>query len=272
VITELVARLLGKAQDEIEDIEEEESPDEEAQAAHAGSYEWMRHSIQEHLSELKGSDGLSVYCEIIATYSNYAIYKEGDDYFRIDFKRSGDKLNFGEPQEVDPVYQPTAKASAEEGGDDPDADDTGILIQGEESNMSDEKDTQIEELKASLDAANATLNAMKAAQDAKEADETATQRAQERLAEIEKIVPVKDELKAALLASLKGMDDAAYEVAKANFAASAEIAAGIAPGEEIENPDPTPSQNPQAVPDAEMAKLREEAQAQFGTGQSEVKE
>ena len=253
----------------------------EAHAAHEGSFEWLRRALGDHLVGEGSMDGQPSEMFVIATYPNYAIYQEGDSYFRIDFKRSGEKLNFGEPQEVDPVYQPTAKASVEEDGVDP-ADDTGTQSQGDETTMTltpDEalaaKDEQIEELKATLDAVRNTLNEMKAAQEAREADEKAEDRANERMAELEKIVPVKDELKPALHASLKALDDSAYEVVKASFAASAEIRAGIAPGDEITNPDPTPdhSKDSQKVSDTELDTFRKEAQAQFGTGQqSEDKE
>lgn len=244
----------------------------EVHAAHQGSFEWLRHELQDHLME----DGSS-YPMIIATYSNYAIYQDGDKYFRIDFTRSGDKLNLGEPQEVDPVYQPIAKASAEEGGVVP-AEDTGNHNQGESKTMTATpeelqaaKDAQIEELKASLDAVTQTANELKAAlgareaaDAAREAAEKATKLADERMAEIEKIVPVKDELKAALLENFKVLDDAAYEAVKASFAASAELRAGIAPGEGLENPDATPSKDEQKVPEATLKQFREEAKAQFG--------
>lgn len=280
VIKEIVALLTGSSHKESEEFNEQEQNDVNAElsAAHEGSYEWLARSLQGHLSAGKSTDA-PAYHYIIATYSNYAIYQEGADYFRIDFKRSGDKLNFGEPQEVDPVYQPTVSASAEESGDDP-AVNTGNPNQGEQNTMNPEElkaaqDVQIAELKASLDAANVTLNEMKASQDARDEADKAKARADERMVELEKIVPVKDELKAALHENLGKIDDAAYEALKATFAASAELRAGIAPsGEGITNPDPTPNtKDTQKVSEADLKQFQQEAQAHFGTGQkSEDKE
>lgn len=283
VVKELISRLkksfdLEEAEAESEEEEEETETTgalaHEAEAAHEGSYEWIRRAIQDHL--VAASGGMA-YCEVIATYSNYAIYKDGDDYFRIDFKRSGGQLNFGEPQAVDPVYQPTAKASTEEGGDTP-VDDTGTLNQGEISNMTPEEaqaaKDEIAQLQASLNDANKTLADMKAAQDARDAEDSANKRADERMAEVEKILPVKEDLKAGLRESLKTLDDAAYEVLKANFASAKTIAAGIAPGDEIENPDPTPgTKDSQEVPEAAMKQFQAEAMAWSGqANKSEDKE
>lgn len=282
VLKEIAARLMGTYKDPAEEEEfdpkKQDGVNAELSAAHEGSYEWLARSLQEHLSAGKSADA-PTYHYIVATYSNYAIYQEGADYFRIDFKRSGDKLNFGEPQEVDPVYQPTVSASAEESGVDS-AANTGNPNQGEENTMNPEElkaaqDDQIAELKASLDAANVTLNEMKANQDARDEADKAKARADERMVELEKIVPVKDELKAALHENLGKIDDAAYEALKATFAASAELRAGIAPSDEkITNPDPTPNtKDSQKVPEADMKQFQEEAKAQFGTGQkSEDKE
>lgn len=276
VIKELIARLSGTYEESDKEQRDQDDINAELSAAHEGSFEWTARMVQEHLSAGKSPD-TPTYHYMIATYSNYAIFQEGASYFRIDYKRSGDKLNFGEPQEVDPVYQPTAKASAEEGGDDP-AENTGKTRKEVENDMTPEEaqaaqTAQIAELKAALDTANATLNDMKAADGAREADKKAETQANDRLAEIEKIVPVKDEHKTALHANLKSLDDASYEVLKAAFAASVEIAAGVAPGDKIENPDPTPDKDSQKVPEADMKKFQEEAQAQFGSGpQSEDKE
>jgi hypothetical protein len=280
VIKEVVARLTGtykEPRDGDDEAQAQDAINEELSAAHEGSFEWLARNLQEHLSANR-SMSEPTYHYVIATYPNYAIYQEGADYFRIDYKRSGDKVNFGEPQEVDPVYQPTASASAEEGGVDP-AENTGTLIQGEEELMSEKTQEELQaaqaqnaELKASLDAMSSKLDEMKAALEARdaadaarEAAEQANTKATERLAELEKIVPVKDELKAGLLENLKAVDDVAYEAIKASFAASAELRAGIAPGEGIENPDPTPGKDSQKISDAEKAQFAKEAQAQFGT-------
>lgn len=284
VIKEIGARLASAFKTEPDQPEEPEFNAEaqdvknaELSAAHEGSYEWLGRALQEHLSAGQSPDQ-PAYHYIIATYPNYAIYQEGTDYFRIDYKRSGDKLNFGEPQEVDPVYQPTAKASAEASGEVP-ADNTGNLIQGEENTMSATpeellaaKDEQIAELKATLDAVNIAVGEMRAAQAAREAADAAKTLADERLAELEKITPVKEEAKAALHESLSKIDEPAYEAVKAAFAASAEVRAGIAPTDAITNPNEPGSKNEQHVPEADMEAFRAEAQAQFGSGlQSEDK-
>jgi hypothetical protein len=280
VIKEIVARLSG-AQPEAQTSSNQDDLNAEIAAAHDGSFEWIARKVQEHLAAGQSEDSPS-YHYMIATYPNYAIYQEGADYFRLDFKRSGDKLNFGEPQAVDPVYQPTAKASAEEGGIEP-AEDTGTTSQGDTKDMSDTAEVQASEalaaataqltaLQASLDAANATLDEMKTKEQAREAADAANTLADSRMSELEKIVTINEEAKAALRENLKSLDDAAYEVVKATFSSSADIAAGIAPGATIENPDPTGTDT-KTVPAAEMEKLQKEAQAQFGSGQkSEDKE
>lgn len=255
------------------DASAQDDKNSELSAAHEGSFEWLGRSLQEHLNANRSADQMA-YHYVIATYPNYAIYQEGADYFRIDYKRSGDKLNFGEPQKVDPVYQPTAKASAEASGDDP-ADNTGNQNQGENDTMSATpeellaaKDEQITELKAAFESVSEKLQGVLDAQAAKEADEKATATANERLAELETINPIKDEkVKSNLQASLKALDDAGYEALKSAFAASAELRAGIGPTDQIVNPDePGTSKNDQSVADADMKALQAEAAAQFGTG------
>lgn len=258
------------------DAEAQDLKNAEISAAHEGSFEWLGRALQEHLNASRtGDSDMPAYHYIIATYPNYAIYQEGADYFRIDYKRSGDKLNFGEPQAVDPVYQPTAKASAEASGDDP-ADNTGNQNQGENDTMSATpeellaaKESENAELKAALDKVTETLNEMKAAQDAKDAEVKANALADERLAELEKIsdAPLKDETKTALRESLKTIDDAAYGAVKSAFAAAAEIKAGVGPTEPIKNPDePGTKKNEQAVAEDDLKALQAEAAAQFGTG------
>lgn len=251
---------------------------QEALAAHAGSFEWLMRNLQDHLQANRsssGEDSMPAYAAVIATYPNYAIYAEGDSYFRIDYKRSGDKLNFGEPQEVDPVYQPTAKASAEANGDDS-ADDTGNQNQGESNTMSATpeellaakdselaaKNGELAELKAAFETVTNTLNEMKAAQDAKDAEAKANAQADERLAELEKIndAPLKDETKTALRESLKTIDDAAFNAVKSAYAAAAEIRAGVGPTGQITNPnEPGTNNNPQAVKPEELKNLQAEA-------------
>jgi len=269
VIKEIVARLQG-TQAETPKAATKDDLNAEIAAAHDGSFEWIARKVQEKLAAGQSPDNPS-YHFMIATYPNYAIYQEGADYFRIDYKRSGDKLNFGEPQAVDPVYQPTAKASAEEGGNEP-ADYTGTTYQEVAHNMSDPIEGQtgeanaasaeIAELKASLDAANKKLDEMAANEADRQAREAAEKLATDRMAELDKIVPIKEEAKAALFESLKSLDDAAYEVVKSTFAASVEIAAGVAPGDKIENPNPTPGKDDTATVSPEvMTQLQAEARA-----------
>jgi hypothetical protein len=255
------------------DAEAQNDKNAELAAAHAGSYEWLGRALQAHLSAGQDTDA-PAYQYVLATYPNYAIYQNGADYFRIDYKRSGDQLNFGEPQAVDPVYQPTAKASAEASGDDP-ADNTGNPNQGENDTMSATpeellaaKDEQMAELKAAFAEVSTNLKNVLDAQAAKEADEKATKTADERLAELDTINPIKDEkVKSALHANLKIVDDAGYEALKSAFAASAELRAGIAPTETIANPnEPGTKTNGQSVPEADMKALQAEAEAQFPTG------
>lgn len=281
VLKELAARILGTHQEEVEEFDAQAQDDINAElsAAHEGSFEWLGRAIQEHLSAGKDPNVPAPYSYVIATYPNYAIYQEGADYFRIDYKRSGDKLNFGEPQEVDPVYQRTASASAEEGGVDP-VDNTGTLNLGEEQRMSEQTQEDLQaaqaqnaELKASLDAMSEKLSELTATIEARDkadadraAEEAATAKANDRMAELDKIVPIKDELKAGLLDNLKVIDDPAYEALKASFAASAELRGGIAPGETIENPDPTPAKSGNKVSEADLKLFAEEAKDQFGTG------
>lgn len=242
------------------------------QAAHEGSFEWLQSEVRDHL---QGEDPNN-FAEIIATYSNYAIYKTNGDYFRIDYKRSGADLTFGEPQSVDPVYQPTAKASAAEGEDENTGQpDQGVDMTATPEELQAAKDQQLEELKASVEkltealAAQTALNEqLKAAREADEAEKKSKELADSRMAEIEKITPVKETLKASLYENLKMIDDTAYEAVKASFAAAAELKAGIAPeGDDIVNPSqPGKPEDPTKVDPKELEKWRAEAQAKFGTG------
>lgn len=276
LVSEVIKEIGAKIASAFNPQEPEQEPEFDAQAqdeknadiaaAHEGSFEWLGRALQDHLSAGQDTDA-PMYSYVIATYPNYAIYQSGADYFRIDYKRSGEKLNFGEPQKVDPVYQPTAKASAEASGDDP-ADNTGNPNQGENDTMSATpeellaaKDEQIAELQATIEQVSKTLTDMQAAQAAKEADEKATQTANDRLAELDKINPIKDEkVKDALHASLKTVDDAGYEALKSAFAASAELRAGIAPTDAIVNPnEPGTSNNGQALKPEEKESLAAEA-------------
>lgn len=271
-IAEVKAALTGKP------VEKEPVPitiDDQLQAAHEGSFEWLSRQVSSHLN---GGDSMS-YSNLIATYSNYAIYKDGEDnYYRVDYKRSGEELTFGEPQKVDPVYQLAAQASAEEGA----IDDTGQPEHiGDLHDMTatpDElqaaKDEQIEELKASLQSLSEALDkqtktneALMAEKEKEDKEKKAVALADTRLAELEKIVPdKKDELKASLYESLKTLDDAGYEVVKASLAAAAQLRAGIAPdADHLENPEHDKTAEEKKFAE-DQKKWQAEAAAKFGTG------
>lgn len=279
VIKEIGARLLGKTTEEEPEFDEQKQNDLNAElsAAHEGSFEWTARRLQEHLSAGRDVDN-PAYHYVIATHPNHAIYQDGEDYFRINFKRSGDKLDFGEPQKVNPVYQETAKASAEASGEQP-ADETGNPSQGDKDTMTVTPEealaaakTENDALKAAFDQMKLSFDEMKAGIDAREASDKEKALADTRFAELDKIAPVKEEVKAALYESLKKLDDAGYEAVKSAFAAIPDEAkAGIDPTPVIANPDePTGKpKNEQDVPKAKLDAFAEEAKAQFGAQKSE---
>lgn len=230
----------------------------ELSAAHEGSFEWTNRRLMEHLSANRSPDEYT-YHYVIATYANYAIYQEGENYYRIDFKRSGDKLNFGEPTEVDPKYE--AKASVDETPEGEEMAETATPTPEMVALQS-----RIEALEADLAAEKAKTTEYETEKQAAVEEAAATKRAEDRLAEINTIAPVKsEELKASLQKSLRDMSDEAFTAFKDTLAAQVKPA-GMGSDATIENPDPT---GDDAEFQASLADWRKEQAARYGAASVE---
>lgn len=200
----------------------------EIAAAHEGSFEWIGRRLVEHLREARASDDYT-YSYVIATYPKYAIYQEGESYYRIDFTRKGREVEFQAPVEVDPTYTPVeASASEDEDAEHPSQEDAALATDLSEeqkaalrAELQAELQPQLDELKAERDALLAEKN-QAAAEAAKDA--LAATRAQE----LDAILPVKSEDgKARRLAAMRDLSDEAFASLKAELADAAAPLGGI---------------------------------------------
>lgn len=238
--------------------DQQDALNEELAAAHEGSFEWTSRRVMEHLSASRSSDDYA-YHYILATYANYAIYQQGEDYFRIDFKRSGDKLNFGEPTTVEPKYE--AKASVE--GANPQGD---IMADNEAPNAELVAATsRIESLEAELTAEKAKTAAFETEKQADAEAKEREDRTKARIGELDTIAPIKDEtLRTKLHASVADMSDEAFDAYKDVLAASAKPLGGLTSDETIVNPAAPGTTATDAELQASMNGWRKEQAARFG--------
>lgn len=221
------------------EVTEKQSPEQERDArnaelvaAHEGSFEWYGRRVAEHLAERRGSDYDAPYCYVIATYPKYAIYQEGENYYRVEYTRKGRALEFAEPTEVDPTYNPVeASASTDTDADlSQDEEPTLATELSEEqkaslrSELLAEIQPQLDEL-AAVKAENAELKAEKAA-----ADEAAAKKelVATRLAELETISPATDASKERREALCAALDDEGFAAYKADIAEAADAKGGLA--------------------------------------------
>lgn len=258
-----IKQLLAGAESEGEAVlsdeeyaERQDAINAELQAAHEGSFEWTQRRLLEHLQANVERDesGYPMYSYIVATYANYAIYQQGENYFRIDFKRSGDKLNFGDPTEVNPKYE--AKASVDDTPEGESMSDTATTSPELVALQS-----RIEALEAALKEAQDKNTAYETEKQAAREEAEAAERATTRLSEIDKIAPVKDETaRTNLTKTLRSLDEEQFAAFKETLAASVKPG-GMGTEATIENPDPT---GDDAEFQASREEWRKEQAARFG--------
>lgn len=203
----------------------------ELAAAHEGSLEWTSRRLAEHLAERRGSDYDAPYCYVIATYPKYAIYQEGDNYYRVEYTRKGRSLEFGEPAEVDPTYNPVEATASQ---DDADPAQTEVAALGTE--LSEEQKAELRaELLAEVQPQLDELEAVKAERDTLLAEKATAAEAEAkkeliatRVAELETISPAEGESKARREALCAALDDEAFATYKADLADTVATKGGLA--------------------------------------------
>lgn len=212
--------------------QERDERNAELMAAHEGSFEWFSRRLAEHLASKRSPDDYAApYSYVIATFPKYAIYQEGESYFRIDYARKGREVTFEEPTEVDPTYSPV-EATASEDQDAPEtlSEEAPLETITDELRASlreeflTELKPQLDEL-ATLKAENETLKAEKAAGELAAAKEAKTQT---RVEELDKIIPAKDDAaRTARATQVADLEDAGFEALKAAYLSLAEVHGGI---------------------------------------------
>ena len=211
--------------------EERDEINAELAAAHEGSLEWTSRRLAEHLAERRGSDYDAPYCYVIATYPKYAIYQEGDNYYRVEYTRKGRSLEFGEPAEVDPTYTPVEATASQ---DDADPAQTEVAALGTE--LSEEQKAELRaELLAEVQPQLDELATVKAERDTLLAEKATAAEAEAkkelvatRMAELEIISPAEGDSKARREALCAALDDEAFATYKADLADTAATKGGLA--------------------------------------------
>lgn len=213
------------------------------------SYEWAGNQIADYLAN-NTSDAT-----VTGTYDDRFYYSADDSLFEVKFSHVEDGLSFGEPVQVtesDVTFYAT---------------DTGGQHMATE--------TEIAEIKASLQAAETSatdykekFEALEAKIEAERAVAARDAIAATRLSEIEKIAPYTDEaLKLEHAEIFKTADDKTFNALKMLLLAAAEPKGGIAPDASV--PPVEDSDDPGAKEaEANLPKWREELLAQFGNAPS----
>lgn len=219
-------------EDKISPEEERDTRNAELAAAHEGSLEWYSRRLAEHLAEARGNDFDAPYSYVIATYPKYAIYQQGESYYRVEYTRKGRELDFGEPTEVDPTYNPVeASASTDTDAPTTTQEDAVLATEITEEQRASLREELLAELKPQLDelttvkAENETLKAEKTAREEAEAKQTLVAT---RMAELEAIKPAEGAGKERREALCAALDDDAFAAYKADLAEAADAKGGLA--------------------------------------------
>jgi len=228
-------------------LQEKTTPEQERdarvadlQAAHEGAFEWYASQLAQWLAGRR-TESEWVWASVIATYPKYAIYQEGEDYFKVPYTRKGRELEFGDPVEVDPTYNEVEASAAWQGLEPSASTDTDAdLSQDKEPKLATEISAeqkaslrnellaevqpQLDEL-ATVKAENETLKAAAADREATELKAATTTA---RLDELDKIIPAKDdEAREARRTQIADLEQPAYDALKAAMLTLAEVHGGI---------------------------------------------
>lgn len=217
----------------------------ELSAAHEGSFEWFSRRLAEHLSSRHTPDEY-IWSSVIATYPKYAIFQEGEAYYRIEFSRKGRSIEFGEPVEVDPTYNEVDASAAWSAELSASTDEDANSPHQEEVQVTDTNDELRASLRAELEAELQpkldrlaeleAAEAERADRDAKDAIVAS------RTADLEKILPAKDdEARAKRGEQVRDLTDEAFEAVKAAYLEAAEVKGGI-----HSDADPSPERDEDA--------------------------
>lgn len=210
--------------------QEREERNAELAAAHEGSFEWFSRRLAEHLASKRSPDDYAApYCYVIATYPKYAIYQEGESYFRIEYARKGRDINFEEPSEVDPTYNPV-EASASEDQDAPiPLSEVPPLEPTTEELRASLREEVLAELKPQLDALTERAEKAEKALTDRDAAAALDTLAASRAAELDAILPVTtDEGKERRLKLVRTLDEDGFASLKADLADAAQAKGGVA--------------------------------------------
>lgn len=243
--------------------EERDERNAELAAAHEGSFEWFSRRIAEHLAARRGNDYDAPYCYVIATFPKYAIYQEGENYYRIEYARKGREVTFEEPVEVDPTYNPVeASASTDEDATQNAVEEDAALA----AEITDElraslREELLAELKPQLDALTERAEQAEQKLADRETADAKKELVATRLAELEAISPAGDgkERREALCAAL---DDEQFAAYKADLAATVEVKGGI--GSDAEGHEGTEGAAKPLVDDDEAGEMARRALAAAG--------
>lgn len=221
------------------------------------SFEWAGEQIADFLSS-RGEEAT-----VVGTYPSEFYYSNGNNTYQVPFTytQSEGSLKFGEPVSLSV-------------GDTTSLPNTSTLIWGVAPAEESTKETNMEELaevQASLVRVQAEADDWKSKYETLEAsvkdereEREAEKRANDRIAEIEKISPYKDEtLKTEHFELFKTADDKLFDAVKKLIMASVEPKGGIASesGVEAQSEDADPVQ---AAASASLPKWREELLAAYG--------
>ena len=240
-------RLLASAMEK----EQKAVLDKATEAPRPGTFEWIGNAIAEHLTAGADADDY-VPKNVVATYTDRAIYAENGRYFALPYTIEGSAVKFSDTIEVEPTFQPLGASAA---GSNPtevtppvkEAEKPVEISEQELATLKASADkvptleTENQTLKAENDTLKTENQTLKAANEERERKEREETLAASRIEEIEKIKPYDDEKqKKEDREAFKTMSDEAFEIVKRVLTASKGTAGGVANEGTITPPQKTP--------------------------------
>lgn len=226
---------------------EGEAVQESLSDARPGSFEWIGDKVAQVLSASSNVDNY-VPKDVVATFSDHAIYREGDKHFKLPYTIEGNAITFSDTIEVEPIYQPLgASAAGSTSEEDPTLEEADKPVdeeklkelqasaakvpdlEAENQRLATENDT----LQASLNEANQKVAEFETEREEKAKEELAAS----RMAEVEKITPYADaQEKSEALEAFKTMDEKSFGIIKRTLSAAAEVKGGVSSEARIDPP------------------------------------
>lgn len=221
-----------------------------------GTFEWIADSIVGHLTAGENTDTY-VPKNVIATYTDRAIYEESGRYFALPYTIEGSVVKFSDTIEVEPTFQPLGASAAGSNSDPENTPNEAAAKEAEKPvdpkelatlQAAAERVPALESEKAALETEKTALatevetlrtenETLKAAAEERERTEKEETLAASRIEEIDAIKPYDDEkAKKDDFEAFKTMPDTAFEMVKRVLAASADPKGGVANEGTIEAP------------------------------------